>query len=1123
MRQGWVGDATLFDFPLSPPSTRMPSPFQLPHEMILASAGSGKTWQLTNRYIALMALQLRGGQPVAPERILAATFTKKAAGEFFDSILVKLAEAASDPKKAAALAGDREDPLAPVLATLTPEDYTRLLRVFISRMPRLFLGTLDSFFANLLRAFPAEFGLTGDFETMDDYQSTTARASVYEAVFTRRPFSGKGEDPAQTAFLEAFRLATLGSDENRVAKQLDSYIDDLHDLYLNAPSADRWGNAEAIWEDGGRHWLVEGIAPEEESRRLAAALKAIESSGKKVEWKFWDEFIEELAAFQPGLPLPGRIRYVAERVLPVWREVVAGSAAIKFSKTVHELGPNACEPLRRLFQWIVGGELKVKLERTRGVRELLHQYESAYAGQVRRRGLLTFQDVQLLLAARGGGEAEGSQIFTQIPGDDARLRIDYRLDARYDHWLLDEFQDTNLLQWRIIENLIDEVVQDTSGTRSLFQVGDLKQAIYAWRGGDTRLFTDIAARYNKHEERVKRRHLDISWRSGHDVIDPINRVFGDKTALAALALPSAAIEQWEWHDHLVSPKGEDYEGITMLLNPVAPSGENAEPGDIDALVAAILEEIDPVRRGISCAILVQKNRSGEELVDALRGLTRIPVVSESEIFIASDNPLNRALMSLFQIAAHPGDKFAWEHLRMGPLGGMLESNEVSSLAFSSGILGELFEGNFESVSRRWTRELETAKGSPLDEFTRGRAEEFALAARIFDESGSRNIDEFLAFLGTYRTREAVAGEVVQVMTVHKSKGLTFDAVILPELESNSLDTARREIGAKKDEAREVEWVLEMPRKEFVEADPVLAAYSEERAAEAAYENLCKFYVAMTRASRANYLITMPRGSSATSRNFVKLLEDTLAGDPGEIHFGEVTAKVLYESATARTNRRWYDGFHPAEETPEEVTDCATGVDPALARFRPRRRTPSGSEIVTVSAAQLFSRKGGEAREFGNLVHALFEAIEWSGTIDLEALAAEWTSLHPDSGSLADALDQVRGVLAEPSLHAALSCPGPHAEVWRERSFEILLGDEWLSGTFDRVVIERDGSGRATAATILDFKTDRVGDDKEIAAAVAKYRPQLETYREVLRRMTGLPATSVSCRLLFTRPRVLEEF
>ncbi len=94
--------------------------------------------------------------------------------------------------------------------------------------------------------------------------------------------------------------------------------------------------------------------------------------------------------------------------------------------------------------------------------------------------------------------------------------------------------------------------------------------------------------------------------------------------------------------------------------------------------------------------------------------------------------------------------------------------------------------------------------------------------------------------------------------------------------------------------------------------------------------------------------------------------------------------------------------------------------------------------------------------------------------------------------------------------------------WSRKSGNTSLA-EWLSGTFDRVVIEREAGGRATAATILDFKTDRVGNDDEIAAAVAKYRPQLETYREVLRRMTGLPATSVRCQLLFTRPRVLESF
>ena len=68
----------------------------LRNEMILASAGSGKTWQLTNRYIAIMAQALLAGDEVRPERIVAVTFTRKAAGEFFESILKKLARAASN-------------------------------------------------------------------------------------------------------------------------------------------------------------------------------------------------------------------------------------------------------------------------------------------------------------------------------------------------------------------------------------------------------------------------------------------------------------------------------------------------------------------------------------------------------------------------------------------------------------------------------------------------------------------------------------------------------------------------------------------------------------------------------------------------------------------------------------------------------------------------------------------------------------------------------------------------------------------------------------------------------------------------------------------------------------------
>lgn len=1086
--------------------------------MILASAGSGKTWQLTNRYIALMALQWKSGLPPAPERIIAVTFTRKAAGEFFDSILVKLARAASDPKEAAALASDGRDPLSSTLATLTPRDFEALLRVFISRMPRLFLGTLDSFFSNVLRSFPAEFGLTSDFEVMDEYQTAVAKARVYQSVFERRIGSPKKEDAAQQAFLEAFRLATFGKAETSITRRLDEFIEDLHDLYLSAPGESLWGNAEAIWGNGGKHWFIGEVDLEVEFARLFRALEGLE----KVDWKYWEEFREQLPLHHPGTPIKGRVEYMIDRLLPGWAEILDGAYTVKLNRTVHELGPAACDPLKRILQRFVAGELTVKLQRTRGIWELLRLYESTYADQVRRQGQLTFQDLQLLLAGDYGNELAPSPILSQTPGEADRLQIDYRLDARYDHWLLDEFQDTNILQWRVISNLIDEVVQDTSGTRSLFQVGDIKQAIYAWRGGDTRLFTDLAKQYNAHETRVHPRHLDVSWRSGHDVIEPVNRVFGDRAVLEALELPAATVAQWQWHDHEVAPTREKYEGYTVFLNPQAPDGEKLAKEDTHALVVGILEEIAPVVRGIKCAILVQSNKQGAALVDYLRAHCDIPVVSESDILIASDNPLNRALMSVFQCAAHPGDTFAWEHLRMGPYGAVIAREELRASQFSRRVLAELFEAGFEAVTRNFINRFATELDAPLDPFTRGRAEEFALAARLFDEKGSRDIDDFLAYVSRHTTREPIAGSAVQVMTVHKSKGLTFDAVILPELGGNSLTTARREIGAKENEAREAEWILDLPVKEIVKADPVLAAFREEAEAAAAYESLCKFYVAMTRASRANYLIADPLGKTSTVKNFVKLLELSLAGEPQETDFHGVPAALRYESETPRTNRQWYEAFERREEKPGPQKTSPSGVDPSLARLRPRRRTPSGSEIVTVSAAQIFHPRGGAAREFGTLVHALFEEIEWAeeGTLETITSKRENTGVR-DTEVLDEALQQVRQSLENPEIHQVLSRPSAHAIVWREKSFEILLSGEWLSGTFDRVVIERDESGTALQAIITDFKTDRVVTPVDIETATAKYRPQLETYREVLQRMTGLPQDSIRCALIFTRVQALK--
>lgn len=172
--------------------------------MILASAGSGKTFALTDRYVALLA----GG--AKPDRIAALTFTRKAAGEFFDEILRKLAGAAADSGVAARLAGRVE---SRELGTL---DFIRMLRSVVDSMHRLNLGTLDSFFARVVRAFPLELGLGGDFEILSEQAARIERRRALRELFAA---TGGLSDEARSEFIEAFKRATFGLEEKNLGEE----------------------------------------------------------------------------------------------------------------------------------------------------------------------------------------------------------------------------------------------------------------------------------------------------------------------------------------------------------------------------------------------------------------------------------------------------------------------------------------------------------------------------------------------------------------------------------------------------------------------------------------------------------------------------------------------------------------------------------------------------------------------------------------------------------------------------------------------------------------------------------------------------------------------------------------
>ncbi|MEW6427957.1 MAG: UvrD-helicase domain-containing protein, partial [Thermodesulfobacteriota bacterium] len=393
---------------------------------IAASAGSGKTYNLAHRYIGLLA------RDASPERIVALTFSRKAAAEIFSSVIAYLARAAREESAAAAVGAllGAPYPRARALA-----DLKRLL----AGLHRLTVGTLDSFAIRILQSFPLHFHLGGGFAIIDDNPGT---AHFLQRQVIMRLLSSSGDSEA---FRTAFRQASFGREERRLSTLLAEFIADCQDLYLEQPEAAFWGVPPVPG------WGPDGADPAADG---AALLALVEPQVKPALLARWQRFVEEVAAFDPAVPLPRPLEYLLTKACEVMPELLSGRAALAMERCTVELDENGCRLLTGLLRRVFDAELTAAAARARGIHRLVADYETAYERLIRRRGQLTYYDVQRLLAR------ERFQ----------RPDIDARLDASLDHWLLDEFQDTSTLQWLMLANLADEVIQDDDPGRSFFYV-----------------------------------------------------------------------------------------------------------------------------------------------------------------------------------------------------------------------------------------------------------------------------------------------------------------------------------------------------------------------------------------------------------------------------------------------------------------------------------------------------------------------------------------------------------------------------------------------------------------------------------------------------------------------------
>ncbi len=974
-----------------------------PLTVVEASAGTGKTYALVTRLLTLIFCG------VEPEKIVALTFSRLAAGEIFNTFIERLSKAAADPDVAL-----EESHTLNLGRQISQAEFTVMLRKVIAHQHLSLIGTLDSFLVRIVRMAPFELGLSGEITVMSDYRSPLERNRlVGDMLMLDTP---KDKEVFRIAFSEIF----AGAGARSFLEKFASLISDWHARYRDHLDRIEWGSEERIWGAN--------VPP-----RPKVTLTDIRNDAAKFEGK------ENIKTFL------GAVKDYRGQTPP---EVPASLADDPAAHTV----------VKKMCDYCIANSLRT----TRGIYDLMLKFEQEYASSVRARGLVSFDDLPRLLMGLS---------------EETRLALEYRMDARFDHWALDEFQDTSRGQWNAIRNLIEENSLP-DGDKTVFIVGDRKQSIYEWRAGDVRILGEQVELARKAPNRLL--SLDVSYRYPKVISDAVNKIFVESNILKLFDMydaPANAI--WECREH----KSYDKDNDGFIEVSEAPLKENQRQASAENFfepVANALRAVKPWERGITCAILVRTNNFGMNLLAYLKqnGFAD-NVVFEGDMPIF-DSPVLGAFAALLKLAEHADDTYAYAQIKYSPLAKALYPNGLPPLAELSAAL--LADFTRLGMVRKFRAVREALKGVPDswdEDFTESRFEDFVKCAAEFEEMREANmrLSDFIAFVKQRNSRDFADANKVRILTMHRSKGLGFDYVIIPFYEYGGFVNAKNLEPLTQEEPA---WILEHPSVPAAESDPVLGAAERRRKQSQIYASLCLDYVAMTRAKKALTLILHPESKSQKKK---RQKSKSQKEDVVPKNFSDLVRRAELETSK---NRAWY-----LEEERRVPTEEAAAETAALAFKRPPRQSfakvrPGEAFRSGIRGDTLFMETFGAAAERGTVLHEEFAKIEWL----------------PESA-------------AKSPFEKALVKPEGVVELWRERAYELITDGSWQSGQFDRVVFV--GEGAARRATIYDFKTNALQDGESaesFAARMARtYAHQMRTYRAALASLTGLPLTSISTTLL----------
>ncbi len=1060
---------------------------------VAAPAGSGKTSLLVQRVLRLLARSQR------PEEILAITFTRKAANEMRERILKALQQARDDePVTEAHEQALRQDALAAL-------EQDRLQGWNLLDNPsRLRLQTFDSLCRYLARRMALETGAMPPPNQLDN-----CMPDYREAV--RSVVRASANSPLEQS-VQALSLRFDGHFDQLVeqfAQLLDSRADWLELVMQQGLHSDQLKiNLQQLVQSQLAQ-LQQALAGEGLLQQLECLLHYSISHQ------------QELPAEWIGIPLTDEPA-ICDSLLPLWK-VLTNMLLTKKGEVRKDVTKGIGFPTAK-----DGGdearktELKAVLQRLDSLPQLVQELQRVAALPETDANPDNLQMLEHLarflpvLAAQLQVHFQDNQridylgiaihALRALGTEEQPTNLAMRLDYRFRHILVDEFQDTSALQVQMIERLVGGW-QPEDG-RTLFLVGDPMQSIYEFRRARVGLF--IRARQHGLGG-IPLDSVDLSrnFRSDPAVVNWVNQQFKD-----------------------VFPEDDDpFRGqVRYRASEAARTGNNSS-GVITAGYAQREEEMAAIADSIAAQVkggendiaVLARKRAHLELLAPLLKQRGVPFQAR-DVQLLNQCQHVMDIHCLVRVLHSLADRIAWLALLRTPVAG-LDNSDLwhlaggddpgvlkqpvwsricrhediggispqghqilqrlqSCLAESTGKLGQMnLRDLVESTWRKlggWQALLHPAHDQDLEDYL-DLLEQHACAGRV------ENLDILEQDLGRLYSRPIGDDQVpVRLMTIHAAKGLEFDRVYLPCLDSgsqnNNLPPLVWQDRITADGERHF-YAACQPRRG--EQDPLYSFLWEEEKTRRQDELSRLLYVASTRAARALHL-------SGT----VKYNEETQSWKPPSkgslLH-------LLWPSLEA--------DFLPPQPPDNAAEDEPIPVLAGIRRLDPARTTPlepihkaAAEPAVPLTAATL--KANSTQRAIGDILHRSMQrlveqGLDWQD----EALKSSWKTSLLARGIRGDSLEQALAQLQkamqvlETSQTAAWLTDSKHAESACEKEFVRLYGD----GSVQRMVVDRTFLHQGTR-WVVDYKSALPAEgetpDEFIARETERYRPQMQAYSQL---------------------------